>query len=277
MDIAKNVAAGLLLAVLLGLARWGAARWRLRRSASHISLDPLELLMGKPLPKPALPPSGAHRELNELLHELHSRAAYPSPFSLARTMGVSRTSLHDAMSKPKLPSKDIAVQLALAYAIQIRWGASVNPEEKLDDIDRRVQELWEMAYREAALPDPGHLERLVQEVWDDMANGLGPCPPSDPVTKALARSSISIHVWERFVTVIVDACNQDDRTVLGCYAEGTTCRVPWRVILAAEVRSRLAPEQLSLFAVDLVEDVELELADGFLRPPGETDSPLLLF
>ncbi|AEY94278.1 TPR repeat-containing protein (plasmid) [Streptomyces hygroscopicus subsp. jinggangensis 5008] len=273
MDVAENVAAGLLLAVLLGLARWVSAWWRWRRNTPRISPDPLESLMGKPLPKPdpvALR-GGARQQLNDLLHELHSRANYPSPFAIARVLGVSRTTLHDAMSKPKLPSKDIAVRLALAYGSQIRWGPKADPDDELDRIDRRVSELWETAYRERALPDPEHVRRVVQEVWDDLASGCGPYPPDDPVTEALARSTISVSTSGHFVFVIVDTRDRDDRITLGCAAEGSFCFFPWKADLAAETRFRLAPVRISVFEVNLSEDVGLVIADGFLHPVTGTD------
>ncbi|MYV47892.1 hypothetical protein [Streptomyces sp. SID2888] len=266
MDVAENVVGGLLLAMVLGVARWVSAWWRRRRNAPRISLDPLESLMGKPLPKPdpvALR-GGARQQLNDLLHELHSRANYPSPFAIARVLGVSRTTLHDAMSKPKLPSKDIAVRLALAYGSQIRWGSKADPDDELDRIDRRVSELWETAYREAALPDPEHVKRVVREVWDDLASGRGPYPPDHPVTEALARSTISVSASERFVFVIVSTCDRDDRITLGCAAEGSFCLDPWKADLEAEARFRLAPVRISLFSVDLTEDVGLVIADGLI-------------
>ncbi|MEU9406329.1 hypothetical protein AB0E08_11615 [Streptomyces sp. NPDC048281] len=278
MDVAENVAAGLLLSMLLGFARWMSAWWRWRRNAPRISPDLLESLMGKPLPKPDPVElrGGARQELNDLLHELHSRANYPSPFAIARVLGVSRSTLHDAMSKPKLPSKDVAVRLALAYGEQIRWGAKADPDDELDGIDRRVSELWETAYREAALPDPEHVKQVVREVWDDLVSGRGPYPPDHPVAEALARSTIKVSAFERFVFVVVDTCDRDDRITLGCAAEGSFCLDPWKADLAAETRHRLAPARISVFSVELAEDIGLVIADGFIGgyvPPAAPPDP----
>ncbi|MFJ9634947.1 hypothetical protein ACIRU8_45380 [Streptomyces sp. NPDC101175] len=278
MDVAENVASGLLLSVLLGLARWVSAWWRWRRNTPRISLDLLESLMGKPLPKPDPVElrGGAHRQLNDLLHKLHSRANYPSPFAIARVLGVSRTTLHDAMSKPKLPSKDVAVRLALAYGSQIRWGAKADPDDELDSIDRRVSELWETAHQEAVLPDPEHVKHVVREVWDDMTSGRGPYPPDHPVAEALARSTISISAFERFVFAIVDTRDRDDRITLGCRAEGSFYIDLWKKDLTEEVRHRLAPVRISVFSVDLTEDVEFTIADGLIGgyvPPASPPDP----
>jgi tetratricopeptide (TPR) repeat protein len=55
------------------------------------------------LPRPDLP-SGAQRDLNAALHELHHRAGWPSLRVLAREAGCSHTTVSAAFSSPRLPS-----------------------------------------------------------------------------------------------------------------------------------------------------------------------------
>lgn len=55
------------------------------------------------LPRPDLPP-GAHRDLNDALHELHHRGGWPSLRALAREAGYSHTTVSKAFSSPAAPS-----------------------------------------------------------------------------------------------------------------------------------------------------------------------------
>ena len=55
------------------------------------------------LPRPEVPP-GPHRELVDVLHDLHHRAGWPSLRRLAEQTGVSHTTVSKALSSPALPS-----------------------------------------------------------------------------------------------------------------------------------------------------------------------------
>ncbi len=55
------------------------------------------------LPRPDLP-AGAHRDLNDALHELHHQAGWPSLRTLARETGVSRTTVSKTFSSAALPT-----------------------------------------------------------------------------------------------------------------------------------------------------------------------------
>jgi tetratricopeptide (TPR) repeat protein len=55
------------------------------------------------LPRPVLPP-GAHRDLNEALHDLHHRAGWPSLRTLAKAAGCSHTTVSVAFSSPQTPT-----------------------------------------------------------------------------------------------------------------------------------------------------------------------------
>ena len=55
------------------------------------------------LPRPDLPP-GAHRDLNDALHDLHHRGGWPSLRALAREAGYSHTTVSKAFSSPAAPS-----------------------------------------------------------------------------------------------------------------------------------------------------------------------------
>ncbi|MGW2707036.1 hypothetical protein ACWC4B_45095, partial [Streptomyces sp. NPDC001340] len=116
------------------------------------------------------------KTLNDRLHELHSQANYPSMRSLARVMGVSPTTLSDSMTKSKLPSKDTAVRLALAFAERFRWDADVDLDEQQDRIDREVAMLWERARQEAEPPDQDRVAEAVRETWEDFAGVAWPRP-----------------------------------------------------------------------------------------------------
>ncbi|MFE3774529.1 hypothetical protein [Streptomyces sp. NPDC059122] len=176
MNLVENVVAGLLVALFLGCTRRFVTWWH-RHGALLVTsaIFRLESPMGSPLAKPDLLPS-AHRQLNDELHELHSRANYPSMRSLARVMGVSPTTLSDSMTKAKLPSKDTAVRLALALAERIRWDADVDVDEQEDRIDRQIARLWEKARQEAEPPDHDRVAEAVQQTWEDFANGFWPHP-----------------------------------------------------------------------------------------------------
>ncbi|HET6940512.1 MAG TPA: AAA family ATPase, partial [Nocardioides sp.] len=49
-------------------------------------------------------PPGAHRDLNEALHDLHHRAGWPSLRALAKSAGCSHTTVSAVFSAPRLPS-----------------------------------------------------------------------------------------------------------------------------------------------------------------------------
>jgi tetratricopeptide (TPR) repeat protein len=55
------------------------------------------------LPRPEVPP-GPHRELVDVLHDLHHRAGWPSLRRLAEQTGVSHTTVSKALSSPTLPT-----------------------------------------------------------------------------------------------------------------------------------------------------------------------------
>lgn len=55
------------------------------------------------LPRPDLP-AGAHRDLNDALHELHHQAGWPSLRNLARETGVSHTTVSKTFSSAALPT-----------------------------------------------------------------------------------------------------------------------------------------------------------------------------
>src|SRR4051794_36763221 len=77
------------------------------------------------LPRPDLPP-GAHRDLNEALHDLHHRAGWPSLRAMAKAAGCSHTTISAVFSGPKLPT----------------WGVLELVVEAMDGDVEQFHRLW---------------------------------------------------------------------------------------------------------------------------------------
>lgn len=90
------------------------------------------------LPRPEVPP-GPHRELLDVLHDLHHRAGWPSLRRLAERTGVSHTTVSKALSSPALPS----------------WGTVELLVEAMSGDVPQARELWLAA--SAPSRDPGTL------------------------------------------------------------------------------------------------------------------------
>ncbi|MFI6620198.1 hypothetical protein [Streptomyces sp. NPDC050528] len=103
--------------------------------------------------QPQLRP-GALRDLNQQLHRLHKRAGCPTTRDIAKRLDgrFGHTTIHNAFSKPELPSFKVVSAIALQLADRVRdFGPGTDREESLDNIDRRIDRLWKEArYEEDA-------------------------------------------------------------------------------------------------------------------------------
>lgn len=211
--------------------------------------------MSKPLHKRDLPP-GAPRELNELLHRLHSRANHPSMRSLENATGLGHTTLSDAMTnKAKPVTKNTVVRLALALAEQGVRGSEADAE--LDEIDRRVADLWDRADREARPPEPDSVELAARTTWESFAGGQGPWPRvSHEVTAAMSKATFTCtSVRGNAVEVFVTADDQDTCWVLDCETDETFDSM-WREEFAAHLCHRIG--KLVDVHVQVLENFEID-------------------
>ena len=87
------------------------------------------------LPRPEVPP-GPHRELVDVLHDLHHRAGWPSLRRLAEQTGVSHTTVSKALSSTALP----------------RWGTVELLVEAMGGDVAQARELWLAASTPSAGP-----------------------------------------------------------------------------------------------------------------------------
>ncbi|PUA82228.1 ATP-binding protein [Nocardioides currus] len=94
------------------------------------------------LPRPALP-AGAHRDLNDALHDLHHRAGWPSLRTLGKQTGVSHTTVSKAFSATALPS----------------WGTLELLVETMDGDTTAFHDLW-LAASSTGPDDPAPTPRI---------------------------------------------------------------------------------------------------------------------
>jgi hypothetical protein len=234
MNVVENAAAGLIVATLIWLARWTRRRWlhrrhdRARRShtASAVTTitDPAkeQHAMGSPehLTRPDLKP-GAHRELIELMHNLHRQAKYPSLRSMAKRMKeemdmkVSTTTLSNAMKEPTLAAKSTYAGMAQQLVAEINWGQHGDPEAMADRIDRQVSHLWERASYSSRPPTDIIVRNAVREVWHTIGDGHGPDSVPREVVEAVRRSDVlTVDVDGKVVWVMVSTLGYEEVNVL---------------------------------------------------------------
>ncbi|MER6314388.1 hypothetical protein ABT237_11540 [Streptomyces sp. NPDC001581] len=218
--ITENVAAGLLLAALLWTFRLIRDAWRRHTSATD-QTDTLEQPMPRPgaIAKPTLPP-GPHRQLNDLLHDLHARAGRPSLRDLADATKLGRTSISDAFSKPKLCTKHTATQLGARLALLVTdWGTDLPQSTFLDQTGQKISNLWDRADAEAKSPEPDTVEQAVRTVWEHYADGQsGRREVTYEVRAAMEKATIISAYFEggenRYLSVSVTAPDEDTYFVL---------------------------------------------------------------
>ncbi|MGW6565907.1 hypothetical protein [Streptomyces sp. NPDC054975] len=250
MNVVENTAAGLIVAVLVWLARWARTWWQGRTSPPPTPNDHTteQQPMGRPLKKPDLPP-GAHRALNDRLHELHRRANFPSLRDFVDDApgyrGKGRSSLYNAMSGLKLPTKDAVAFLGLKFADRIRWGADADAEAETERIDRELDQLWEAADREAHPPQPDSVECAAKSVWEDL--GTDPDIPGD-VRDAIAKATfVTAEVRGTDVTVWVAAPDEASYFVL----DGQVGDISWRGTFGTALGRRVgAIVDVAVFAIE---------------------------
>ncbi|MGX1913094.1 hypothetical protein ACWIID_30220 [Streptomyces phaeochromogenes] len=104
--------------------------------------------------RPELPDSRkALRDLNAELHSLHVRAGCPTTRNIAKSLDgrFAHTTIHNAFSKPELPSYDVVIAVAGQLAGRVRnWGPGADAQERLDRADRQIDRLWHEAQCEEA-------------------------------------------------------------------------------------------------------------------------------
>ena len=167
------------------------------------------------LTRPDLKP-GAHRDLIELMHNLHRKANYPSLRSVAKPMGVkSPTTVSNAMTKPTLAPKGTYTALAQQLVASINWGQRVDPEEIADRIDRQVSRLWESASYSNRPPTDMAVKNAVREVWRTIGEGRWPDSTPREVVEAVRQSDVlTVDVDGKMVWVTVSTLGYEEMDVL---------------------------------------------------------------
>ncbi|MBT2539758.1 hypothetical protein J7E99_03310 [Streptomyces sp. ISL-44] len=197
MNLVENVTAGILVALFLWTARRVRSRWTSRASRNTpVPSDYVmeQQLMGQSgnLTRPDLP-HGAHRDLVDLLHDLHARGGRPSVRTIADLTKLPRSTVHKVMCSKDLGGSSEAAQ-AIACAHSSRQRHKVTNEEHeevLDDLAHRVEILWRNAKKEEAGPDP--VEAAAMKILSQMSNGAGTHLPeriADPEWDAITKSRL---------------------------------------------------------------------------------------
>lgn len=109
------------------------------------------------LPRPDLP-RGAHRELNDALHELHQRAGRPGLRVLAHEAGCSHTTVSKAFSSSRVPA----------------WGILELLIEAMGGDADELKPLWVAATGGATAPAPLRSSPVAAASW---RRSVGTSPP----------------------------------------------------------------------------------------------------
>ncbi|WP_147959925.1 hypothetical protein [Streptomyces sp. wa22] len=127
--------------------------------------------MGRPghITKPDLPP-GAHRELVDLLHDLHVRSGRMSMRTIGELTRRPHTTVHKALSSPELPDLHVVMAIGLVLANVVR---SSDQDALLDDVQERIETLWKKAAHEGRPPAVGTILEVVTETWAEFSRGEG--------------------------------------------------------------------------------------------------------
>ncbi|MEW2550250.1 acyl carrier protein [Streptomyces zhihengii] len=150
-------------------------------------------------------PTGRLRDLNNALHSLHLAAGLPSTAAMSKDMGhtFTRSCIHDAFTKPQLPSWDVVDCLIEVLG---KRAPTTTPEEMLGE----VHALWVLAAADARRGQGGGPlgdEAVREEVTDIVAHlfnvrprDLGPATRfrEDLGVDSLAALELSVSIERRF-------------------------------------------------------------------------------
>ncbi|WP_331740614.1 hypothetical protein OG323_37905 (plasmid) [Streptomyces cyaneofuscatus] len=170
--------------VIVDLANWLGRRWRTRSPALAPAPQPIleeDPSMGRPgqLSKPELSP-GAHRDLIDLLHDLHLKGGKMSLRNIAERCRQPHSTVPKALTGQDLPSLHVAMAIGLALA---RAARSDDQEATQDHVDGQIERLWQTAAQEGKPPSAESLRIAVRECWTEFAQGKGEWASGEEVAR----------------------------------------------------------------------------------------------
>ncbi|MGW7582722.1 hypothetical protein ACWGKU_28715 [Kitasatospora sp. NPDC054768] len=156
------------------------------------------------LSRPDLSP-GAHRTLNEALHQLHSYARYPSVGSIATDMKKrsksvpssrrvpvpSRTTIYNLFCSPRLQNWDFTHDMAVHLAGRVRW---VTPEQ-VHSVSVVIDRLCRLAYEEARQRDDPQPADTAEASNESAMTIFVPAQPRARTPLALPEAKDALYWW----------------------------------------------------------------------------------
>lgn len=119
--------------------------------------------------QPDLPP-GPLRDFNTAMFDLFRRAGRPSVREMAADTGLAPATVNNIFIKPERLNRDTAMAVAGCLAVRRRWESGVDPEQAMDEVLNRLDQLWQRAWEAQSPGCPPTLLRATTE----LLHGLSP-------------------------------------------------------------------------------------------------------